>query len=311
MGSFTSEKKTRILLGTTAALLVLAATAPAAHATRLWDPYLRGVDEGSPAGALPPPGVYGVLNNYWAAYSLYNNEGQKVPGTSLSALVEVPVVLWVPGINILGASYAAGIAQPFDFNISNGLSGTTGGGNWGTFNTVLIPGLLSWQLPDAFFVKTGLEFQIPDASSTMATKLANGGLPSGNGYAVVQPDLGVSYLGNGWDVSAEVHVDVPLSSDHFDGITYTSGTEVSADYTLMKTFGAWTLGVGAHQEDQINADTQSGATIPSNEVHNAGVGPLVSYQFKTFSLTGEWNHNIAARNDVAGDLYNIRIVTAF
>ncbi|WP_298281013.1 transporter [Acidocella sp.] len=285
--------------------------ATSAHATRLWDPYLRGVNEGVPAGALPPPGVYGVLNNYWASYSYFGGNGRKISNTGLSALVEVPVVLWVPGVRVLGATYAAGIAQPFDYNVSPDLSGKAGPGNWGTFNTVLIPGLLSWQLPDALFVKAGLEFQVPDASSTMATTLNNGGLPSGNGYGVVQPDLGVSYLGGGWNVSAEFHLDVPLSSDHYNGITYRSGTQFSADYTIAKTMGPWTLGLGLAQENQLNADTRNGAKVANSEVTNFGMGPLVGYQFSNFGVLAEWNHNLHARNDVAGDIFNVRLTTRF
>ena len=62
-----------------AGTVVLAGQAPAEE---LWDPYLRGVNEGLAAGALPPPGVYGVLNNYWVSYSIYGSNGKKVSGQS-------------------------------------------------------------------------------------------------------------------------------------------------------------------------------------------------------------------------------------
>ena len=92
-----------------------AAFAVQASAEQLWDPYLRGVNEGLAAGALPPPGVYFVLDNYLAQYNLYSPGNKQAPDTGLTALVEVPIVLWLTGVKILGADYAVGIAQPFDY----------------------------------------------------------------------------------------------------------------------------------------------------------------------------------------------------
>jgi hypothetical protein len=58
-----SNPQMRRAIGATA--LVLAVTfvlsAPA-KASELWNPYVRGVNEGMAARATPPPGVYGVLD---------------------------------------------------------------------------------------------------------------------------------------------------------------------------------------------------------------------------------------------------------
>ncbi len=43
-----------------------------AFATELWDPHLRGVDEGLAAGALPPQGVYFINNSYFMPDYHYN-----------------------------------------------------------------------------------------------------------------------------------------------------------------------------------------------------------------------------------------------
>jgi hypothetical protein len=55
-----------------------------ASATQLWDPYLRGVNEGLAAGALPPEGVYFVLDNYLADHNLYSPGNSKAPNTGLT-----------------------------------------------------------------------------------------------------------------------------------------------------------------------------------------------------------------------------------
>jgi hypothetical protein len=283
-------------------------------AEELWDPYLRGVNEGLAAGALPPSGVYGVLDNYWMSYALHDHDGVKVAGTDLSALVEVPIVLWVPGIRILGADYAAAIAQPFDYTSSPGLSNTTGAGNWGTFNTILIPGQLSWTLGD-FHLKAGFEVYLPDASSTMVDllhgHLRNGGMPSGNGYAAVQPDLAVSWLTDGWNLSADLHLVIPVTADTATNYNYRSGDECAADYTAVKTIGHWTLGLGAHQENQLKADTLNGRPVTHSNASNLGAGPMLGYQFTEIGVIAEWNRNIRARNDVAGDFVNVRFVVRF
>ena len=281
-------------------------------AEELWDPHLRGVNEGLAAGALPPPGVYGVLNNYWANYTVRDQNGKSESGTGLTALVEVPIVLWSTGIKILGADYAVAIAQPFDYT-SFAPQGS-GSGNWGTYNTILIPGQLAWTFGD-FHVKAGLSFYLDDASSTMADLIKghklNGGLPSGNGYSTIQPDLGLSWLSNGWNVSADLHVAVPIDSTRAHNYNYQSGDEFAADYTVAKTFGKWTVGIGFHQENQLNADTLNGVTVAHSTVSNYGVGPLVGYQFGGVNITAEWNHNIYTENDVAGDFFNVRLVVPF
>jgi hypothetical protein len=305
------------LLTSTLALAMAGSMFTAARAEELWDPYLRGVFEGVPAGALPPPGVYGELDNYYAAYSDYGPTGNKIPGTHLNVLVEVPIVLWVPGIKVLGATYAAAIAQPFDYNSYEPLQNTHGGGgNLGIYNTILIPGMLSWSLPQHFFVRAGVSIYLNDATNTMADlvdgKLSNGGVPSGNGYSTIQPDLGFSWLDNGWNVSVGTHYAFPVGSTTTTNYNYRSAPEFSADYTVTKTIGAWTMGVGAEQEDQFSKDTFNGQPKSGSIARNYGVGPIVGYQLHNgVDVTAVWNHSFATASDVGGNFFDIRLTTAF
>ncbi|PKU22854.1 SphA family protein [Telmatospirillum siberiense] len=284
-----------------------------AQAKELWTPYLRGVDEGLASGALPPAGVYGVLNNYWAGYDQYDSKGHKT-GLKLDALIEVPVVLWVTGLKVLGADYAVALAQPFDYtNVKMaGASSLSNNAHWGNFNTILVPGQLSWSLPNDLHVKTGLSVYLDDASSSPAHPPSGGGVGAGNGHWSLQPDLGISWLHDDWNLSLEVHYDVNFE----DGKThYTSGDDISVDYTLAKTIGKWTVGLGAHQQNQITSDSGAGAagcaTKNGCKVNNYGMGPLVGYQFTDISIMAEYNHNLYAENDVAGEIFNVRLVTKF
>ena len=139
----------------------------------------------------------------------------------------------------------------------------------------------------------------------------NGGLPSGNGYTTIQPDLGLSWLSNGWNVSADLHLALPVDATTAHNYSYQSGDEFAADYTVSKTIDKWTFGLGLHQENQLNADTLNGHTVANSTVTNFGIGPLIGYQFNGISVLAEWNHNIYAENDVAGDFFNVRFVVPF
>ncbi len=295
-----------------AAAAMMMLTAGAASATELWDPHLRGVDEGMSAGALPP-GVYGVLNNYWAAYSQFDQDGHKT-GVKLDALVEVPVVLWQTGLKVFGADYAVAIAQPFDYTSVRALNtaGVSNNGHWGTYNTILVPGILSWSLKHDLHVSTGLTVYVDDASTSPANPPKYGGVGSGNGYWTLQPDLGISWLHDGWNVSLSAH----YSYNFENGTThYKSGQEIAIDYTIAKTIGKWTVGLGAHQINQITSDTGVGAAACALKngckVNAYGVGPLVSYQFGGVALTAEYNQNLHTENDVAGSIFNLRLVMPF
>jgi hypothetical protein len=297
----------------TAGALTLAGQAVAEE---LWDPHLRGVDEGLAAGALPPPGVYGVLDNYWISYTVHDQTGKSLNDKSLSALVEVPIVLWATGIKILGADYAVALAQPFDYGVvGSGFGALSGGsGNFGAYNTIVIPGQLAWTFGD-FHVKAGLSVYLDDASSTMIDLVKghklNGGMPTGNGYSTIQPDLGLSWLHDGWNLSANLYLAVPIDATTTRGYHYQSGNEFAADYTVAKTLDRWTVGVGFHQQNQLNADRLNGYNVANSTVSNYGVGPLIGYQFDGISVMLEWNHNLYAENDVAGDLFNVRFVVPF
>lgn len=294
----------------------VAACAVQASAEELWDPHLRGVDEGLAAGALPSQGFYGVLDNYWAAYHDYDSGGKVVPNTALTAMIEVPILLWSTGVKILGADYGLAIAQPFAYtSAAAGYGVQPGAGMWGAYNTILIPAQLAWDFGDAH-VKAGLSIYLDDASSTLSQVVVRkrslgGSLPSGNGYDAVQPDLGFSWLHDGWNLSADLHVVFPVTADTASGYDYWSGDEFAADYTATKTIGKWTVGLGLEQEDQLNPDTQNGHAVVGSMATNLGVGPLAGYQFGGLHLLAGWNHNVYTASDVGGDFFNARFVVPF
>lgn len=290
-----------------------------AFATELWDDHIRGLDVGLAYGALPPPGVYFINNSMGAVFRDYNSNANSVPKTNLDAMVDVPILLWSTGLKILGGQYALGISQPFDYtNIGPGYGLPTGSGNLGFYNTIIAPAQLSWEFGH-FFVKTGVQIYLNDASTTPATvvegKSVNGGLPTGNGYTTVSPTFAVSWLKDGWNLTISSYLDLPVGADTATNgsfrYSYRSGDMFLVDYTAVKTIGKWTFGLGGASQNQLNADTVSAGVRNHGEVTNYSLGPLAGYDFGRFSLTAIWMHGVYTKNDVGGDLVNIRLVTRF
>ncbi|MDD3029469.1 MAG: transporter [Alphaproteobacteria bacterium] len=286
----------RHLCGAVVAIMLLGISP--ACAEELWVPHLRGIDEGLVAGALPPKGLYFINNTYFASWKLYDGNG-KPTGTKLDALVDIPILLWNPGIKVLGADYALGIAQPFDYS---SMDNTSGSAHTGTYNTVLIPAMLSWALPNNFHIKTGLSVYVDDASSASGTRAPSAGVGSGNGFWTLEPELGISWLKDGWNLSADIRYDYNFKNETTD---YNSGNMLSVEYTVAKTFGKWTVGAGAAHQHQIQHDRGPSA---GGTRFSYTAGPLVEYNFGSVSLTATLNFDITTHHDFGGDFLNVRLV---
>lgn len=284
-----------------------------AGATELWDPHLRGVDEGLAAGAALPPGLYGVLNSWYAPFDQFDSNGSKT-GLKVDVFVEAPILLWQSNFKILGGAYSAAIAEPFDYtNVkASNVAALSNNGHWGTFNTLIIPGQLAWALPNDFHIKAGLTINVNDASTSPATPPSTSGVGSGNGFWTVQPDLGISWMHDGWDLSANGHYAFNLKNPKTG---YTSGQEIAIDYTATKTIGKWTVGLGGYSENQVTNDSGRGAAGCAAKggckVAIYGIGPMVEYDLGGALAMAEYNTPISARNDVAGPVFNFRLVKAF
>lgn len=303
---------------TKAAIAAAAAVhlAAPAMAEENWSAHLPGVTEGLAAGALPPPGVYFINNTMFAPFTLYNKDGDK---TAIKAdiLVDVPMLLWTPGIQLLGADYAVGIAQPIT------KVGTRGGGmgedEWGIFNTILMPGTLSWRLPSDFHVSAGLAVYVPDGTAQRTViSYENGtykGVPNSINYWALEPTLGISWLHDGWNISASLNYDINFKNQDSG---YTSGNILVGDYTITKTIGAWTMGIGGYSVNQLEDDSSETAAIQANINAADGnrqtkyaAGPILGYDFGPVAVTAYYNHGFGAKNVLSGDTMWTRLTVPF
>ncbi|MDR3709867.1 MAG: transporter [Capsulimonadaceae bacterium] len=294
----------RILLATLT-VAVLALSAGNVFADELWNPHLRGSDEGLAAGVVPPKGVYFVNDSYFSSMSYCDAKGHST-GTKLDLMVDVPIVLWNPGFKVRGADYAVAVAQPFDYtSVYSNTAPGVGNGHVGTYNTVIVPGMLSWALPNDLHLKASLSTLANDPSTSPAHPADYKGAGSGNSYWTIEPGVALSWLHNGWNVSGDFKYDYNLKDS---STNYQSGDQFSGDYTITQTKNKFTKGIGAYSTNQLKEDRIKGVDTPGTIRVTYGAGPILGYEFGGISVQAQYNWNLKTENDFGGNTLNIRFV---
>jgi hypothetical protein len=250
---------------------------------------------GASAG-VPPPGIY-MFNQEFTYQTNIVGPATTSLGignhNAVAAAVDVQGFLFVPGWTFLGGTYDAVIVQPWVFAaVGNPLGAVPGVANViaGAHNTYFA-NELAWKLPSGFAIKTGLGIYAPDGHIQGPAGLNS----TGNPWWTFQPELAISYLGGGWNLTAFLYEEFNTKNSR-DG--YTTGDIFHADFTATKTIGKWTLGPVAYYVAQVTNDSCSppgcvgGGTIIGNSiVGNAqrfslfAIGGLVEYNFGPASLS--------------------------
>jgi hypothetical protein len=281
----------------TAALgaLTFAAWAGPAHAVENVTPYLPGNSVGTPSGATPPPGVYGVDSIDFLSGPIVDNNGNNIPGLKVQSAIDIPVLIWVPNFKLLGASYNVALIQPFSqqsLEIGGGSPGGAASYNqYGIFNTIIVPANLSWMVAPDLFVSAGLGIYLPDGTYADHTTTIKGvvgrqitGTSIANNTWDFEPDVAISYLGGGWNLTGKALFDVQTVNP---STNYQSGTVFFFDWTAAHKFGKWEAGVGGEVAQQINNDTGFGAPSDGNKYSLVLLGPVASYDFGPVTLQGK------------------------
>jgi hypothetical protein len=242
---------------------------------------------GSSAG-VPPPGIY-MFNQVFTYQTNLTGPGTSAIGNhvGVQAAVDVQGFLFVPGWTFLGATYDAVIVQPFVmFSVGSPVDAQAAGAH----NTYIVPVELSWKLgTSGFVVKTGLGIGTPDGTITGPTGLGN----NGNPWWVFQPELILSYLKDGWNLSAAMYTEFNTANSITN---YTTGDIFHADFTVTKTIGKWTVGPVAYYVAQVTNDTcpigvctatygPLGTAGNAQRFHIFALGGLVEYNFGPASFS--------------------------
>lgn len=255
-----------------------------------------GILIGASAG-VPPPGIY-MFDEVFTVQSNLTGPGvnTKLGGntkTGVESAVDIQGFLFVPGWTFLGATYDALIVQPFSTASVGSPSNVQ---DAGMHDTLLIPVELSWKLADSgFAVKTGLGIFTPDGTATGAFGTGNAGSP----YWTVQPEVVVSYLKDGWNLSAAIYEEFHTRNTISQ---YTTGDILHADFTATKQIGKWTVGPVAYYYGQVSNDSCSvgclygtGTLMNPQRFNIWAVGGLVGYNFGPANLTVWATQEVSAK----------------
>lgn len=268
--------------------------------------YLPGVSVGIPAGALPPAGFYFSDDNVIITGGLRNSSGNAVPG-NVNVYLNIPSVLWSPGWTILGATYAAAFVQPYAIqNVNVGPnSGSTNSTSSGLFNTIISPANLSWNFAP-FFIKVGFSIYVNDGDSNHGT--SSGASAIANNFWTFEPDVAVTWLQNGVNLTLHAVVDAMTNDDHTN---YQSGDVFFLDWTASKAVGKWTFGVGGNFTQQFESDTHNGTTVANSEIQKVMAGPLMGYNFGPAEVNAKALFGIHAENSFNASFYHLGVSFPF
>jgi hypothetical protein len=283
----------RIVTGIAAAASVAVAALPPAYAN---EPNGGSAAQAKPgitiglSAGVPPPGIY-MFNQLFTYQANLVGPATKTIGqkTGVQVAVDAQGFLFVPGWTFLGATYDAVIVQPF---VDSSAGSPINSASSGVHNTLFIPIELSWKFGDSgFALKTGLPVFAPTGTVNGPAGLGNQGSP----FWTFAPELIVSYLKDGWNLTAALSEEFNTAST----ITgYTTGDVFHADFTATKTIGKWTFGPVAYFAGQVSNDKSSAFYnfgLGTQRWSTWAAGALVGYDFGPAYLSVWATQEIAAK----------------
>jgi hypothetical protein len=119
----------------------------------------------------------------------------------------------------------------------------------------------------------------------------------GKPFFTFQPELALSYLANGWNLTAFLYDEINTENTRD---RYTNGNIFHVDFTATKTFGKWTLGPVGYYVAQITDDK---CPVGICTATHGGLGGTVTptgvivgnaQRFQVFALGGLVEYNFGA-----------------
>lgn len=192
-----------------------------------------GIAIGNTTAAAPGSGIY-MFDQVWTYQAHFTGSGAPNAGgvpASLSVNSPVTGFVFVPGCELLGATYDAMIVQPA---ASADTSAPVAAMKTGFHNTFVVPIELSWKLGQSgFFAKAGLGISMPDGSISGTNGLGNIGDP----WWTFRPEFIFSYLRDGWNLTSAFYYEANTRNTVTQ---YRSGDVLDAEFVLTKQIGKWT-----------------------------------------------------------------------
>jgi hypothetical protein len=255
------------------------------------------------AGALPPPGVYGmVYGQHYHAGRLndHNGDNLNVPNFSINANVIAPRLIWVTPQKVLGGDLALHTIVPLvDLEVEAGSrrQRKTGLGD------IMVGAALGYHHSDKLHSIVALDTYLPTGRYDK-NDLAN----IGTNHWAVEPVYAVSYV-QPKGVVADAKIGYIFNQRNSD-TDYKSGDELHADYSAGWAFGnGWTAGVGGYALQQTTSDKQHGETLAHSKTRAFAIGPSVKYDSgKGWFASLKWQKEVVAQNRPEGNAVWLKAV---
>lgn len=274
--------------------------------------YPNGVEDFA-SGALPPPGTY--LVNYMLLVqknSLRDNSGKAVPvDLNASVFAEVPRLIYVTPLTLLGANWAVQAFLPLysaDVTVSAGGNKVVDDNDKGVGDIIFSPLILGWHFGPELHAVFALDMWAPTGNydkNNAATSILS------KNHWTFEPVLAVSYLKEGFDVSAKLMYD-------FNTRNSDTGTDPGQEFHID-----WALGYGlknglsggvvGYNYWQTTDDEVNGIKQKNTKSQVGGIGAGIKYWPKQgpFSMTLKQYWEYDAKNIATGPQTQFKIIYAF
>lgn len=224
---------------------------------------LPGITVGLPTGWQVPEGVQLGITTSFAERSTQPRDSQ---GNN-----NLAVFLWSTPWKVLGGQLR--FLQSFPFNAVSPQEGPWQAGLAQSLTTAQIAWKVADNLGVSYFIggfwPTDTLFALRSAS--IAQRFA------------------ISYVGDGWNVTANLHYGTMLADNSPTNVHYSD--YLNLDLTATKRFGKWSFGAVAFGSTDLPTNRQG--YRPLGQV---AMGPLVAYAFDTFTVQSFVTRDIAQRN---------------
>lgn len=284
------------LLRRAATVALLAGAWATAQATEGGGSVYPNGTENYMAGALPPPGLYGmVFGNHYESGRVNDNSGNdlNVPNFKVRADVLAARLAWVPGVNVLGGDLVAHVIVP----VVNLSVTTPGGSQTKTGVADLTAGLgVGYHHSPNLHSVLAVDTYLPTGAYSK-TDIAN----LGKNHFAIEPVYALTYVSpDGFN--GDIKLGYIINSKN-DATGFTSGDEFHFDYAAGWALNKhWTVGLGGYVYQQVTDDAGPGAN--TNHASAMAIGPSIKYDsgsgwFVTLKLENESNvKNRAQGNSV-------------
>jgi hypothetical protein len=283
-------------------LASLVASTPASHA---YEPLFvvnspPGILTGLAYGANPPPGVYFINFGYGGESRISGKGGSfGFDGFKVSSFHEAGAVIWSTPWRVLGASWTIvgvfGMVHGTLFDPNDRIAARI----TGLVNPAFSPMSLSWDVGNGFFAKAGVFIWAP--FGTLERGPYNNGIGNiGFPYWTIEPHFALSYLADGWDLTAALVYGISTGNP-YSGVT--NGNSLNIDLTATKKFGQFELGPIGYVSTQVTEDSGCEAFYgPGVCAHGtkAGVGGLIGYHAGAVTLKLSVTNSVYTNNSLDG-----------